>query len=193
MSFLGITFTYLDENFNIQRGLLEMVKIKGKHSGEYIAKLFLKAVELYGIEKDMVGGVTQDNAANCGTCVDALVRDGFDRGTFYGCFLHILNLACQAAIKLYDPDNTSRSARVTVLTIIDDKSESEDSQDEQDPDFDDDEYDQYSEELQDVRTKSNVVSRVSHCRNERQGNLLCPLIGMIADEKHYPNPRKFAN
>jgi hypothetical protein len=34
MSFLGITFTYLDENFHIQRGLLHMVKMKQKHSGE---------------------------------------------------------------------------------------------------------------------------------------------------------------
>jgi hypothetical protein len=38
MSFLGITFTYISEDFVIQRGLLEMVKLKGKHSGVFIAK-----------------------------------------------------------------------------------------------------------------------------------------------------------
>ena len=105
MSFLGITFTYLDENFNIQRGLLEMVKMKDRHTGDYIAKLFLQA------QKDMIGGVTQDNAGNCGTCVDALVKGGFDRGILYGCFLHILNLACQAAIKVYDPEKKSIPVR----------------------------------------------------------------------------------
>jgi hypothetical protein len=161
MAFLGITFTYLDEDFNIQRGLLEMVKMKEKHSGQYIAKLFLQALELYGIDKDMIGGVTQDNAANCGTCVEALVKDGFDRGIFYGCFLHILNLACQAAIKVYDPVKTSNTVRRTVLTTIEDKSESEDSQDEEDPDFEDGEMDQYTEELKDVGTKSNSILSVS--------------------------------
>ena len=161
MSFLGITFTYLDENFNIQRGLLEMVKMKEKHSGEYIASLFQQALLLYGIDKDMVGGVTQDNAANCGTCIDALVMDGFDRGTFYGCFLHILNLACQAAIKVYDPDKKPIPVRRTVLTNLDDKSESEDSQDEEDPGYDDNEMDQYIEEIKDVRNESNAILRVS--------------------------------
>jgi hypothetical protein len=161
MSFLGITFTYLDENFDIQRGLLEMVKMKGKHSGEYIASLFQKALTLYDIDRDMIGGVTQDNAANCGTCVEALVKDGFDRGVFYGCFLHILNLACQAAIQVYDPVKKSISVRRTVLTTMDDKSESEDSQDEEDPDFDDNETDQYAEELKDVLTESNAILCVS--------------------------------
>ena len=92
--------------------------------------MFQQALSLYGIEKDMVGGVTQDNAGNCGTCVDALDRDGFDRGIFYGCFLHILNLACQATLKVYDPDKKSTPARRTVRRNMDDSSESEDSHDE---------------------------------------------------------------
>lgn len=155
MSFLGITFTYLDEDFNIQRGLLEMIKMKEKHSGEYMAQLLLEALELYGIEKDMVGGVTQDNAANCGTCVDALVKAGFDRGTFYGCFLHILNLACQAAITVYDPKK--KKVRGTNQEEL---SEPEDSQDEEDPDFND--YVQVQElELEDVPNQSSAILSVS--------------------------------
>ena len=63
MSFLGITFTYLDEDFAIQRGLLEMLKMKQKHTGAYIAELFQKAIDLYQLDKDMIGGVTQDNAS----------------------------------------------------------------------------------------------------------------------------------
>ena len=161
MSFLGITFTYLDGNFDIQRGLLEMVKMKEKHTGDYMAKLFQQALSLYGIEKDMIGGVTQDNASNCGTCVEALVKDGFDSGLFYGCFLHILNLACQAALKVYDPEKKSKPMKRTVLTIIDDKSESEDSQDEEDLDFADDKFNQYAEELEDVGNKSNAILCVS--------------------------------
>ena len=164
MSFLGITFTYLDEDFDIQRGLLEMVKMKKKHSGKYIANLFQQALSLYGIEKNMINGVTQDNASNCGTCADALVKDGFDRAIFYNCYLHILNLACQAANRVYDPAKKSISVRRTVLRNLDDLSdvsESEDSQEEEDPDFDEDETDQYAEELEDVSNKSNAILRVS--------------------------------
>ena len=158
MSFLGITFTYLDDNFIIQRGLLDMVKMKGAHSGENMAKLFQRALLLYDIDKKMVGGVTQDNAANCGTCVDALVRDGYDRGIFYGCFLHILNLACQAAIKVYDPTHKKMTTRIRLTTDIED-SGSEDSHDEEDPDFVDDQMEQHREELEDVSNKSNAILR----------------------------------
>ena len=163
MSFLGITFTYLDEDFKIQRGLLEMVKMKKSHTGEYIGSLFKQAISLYGIEKEMIIGVTQDNASNCGSCIETLVRDGFNRGIFYRCFLHILNLACQAAIRVYDPEKKTKSVRRTVVSITDDESESEDTQDdiqdEEDPDFDDDTMGQYSEELQDVCNKSNAILR----------------------------------
>ena len=69
-----------------------MLKMKQKHTGAYIAELFQKAIDLYQLDKDMIGGVTQDNASNCGTCTDALVESGYDRQIFYGCFLHVLNL-----------------------------------------------------------------------------------------------------
>jgi hypothetical protein len=156
--FLGITFTYLDEDFNIQRGLLEMILMKKKHSGEYMAELFIKALNLYGIDKDryndMVGGVTQDNAGNCGTCVNALVKAGFDRGTFYRCFLHILNLACQAAITVYDPKKKVKRTNDEEL------SESDESQDEEDNDFDD--FDRVQElELEQVINKSSAILSVN--------------------------------
>ena len=112
MSFLGITFTYLDEDFAIQRGLLEMIKMTQKHTGAYIAELFQKAMDLYQIDKDMIGGVTQDNASNCGSCTDVLVESGYDRQIFYGCFLHVLNLACQAAIKVYDDSRSKMELRI---------------------------------------------------------------------------------
>lgn len=51
--------------------------------------------------------MTQENSRNCGAWADALVRDSFDKGIFYRCFLHILNLACQAAIRVYDPEKTN--------------------------------------------------------------------------------------
>jgi hypothetical protein len=171
MSFLGITFTYIDADFVIQRGLLDIVKLKGKHSGEYIAKLFQEVMDLYGIRKDMVGGVTQDNASNCRTCTDALVREGYSREIFYGCFLHVLNLACQAAIEVYDPKRKKGTERIRLVkdSDLESFSGSEDSHDEDDSDYED----EYEEELKDVENRSNAIGNVSRCTNYRQGNLLC--------------------
>lgn len=157
MSFLGITFTFLDDDFKIQRGLLEMIKLKKRHTGYYIADLFEQALNLYSIDKEMIGGVTQDNASNAGSCVDALVVAGFDRQLFFGCFLHILNLACQAAIEVYDPFRKNKTVRTRLVSDLDDFSGSEDSQDEEDEDFED----EYAEELRDVNNLSNVIVKVT--------------------------------
>jgi hypothetical protein len=184
MSFLGITFTYLDDNFTIQRGLLEMIKMKKSHTGEYIAKLFQKAMDLYCIDKNMINGVTQDNAANCGTCVDALVKQGYDRSIFYGCFLHVLNLACQSAIEVYDPTRKKKTSRIRLVEDIEDFSGSEDSHDEEDPDYADDDYaqelsdeedpdyeaDDYAQELKDVKPLCNAVLNVNFIANHRLEN-----------------------
>ena len=109
--------------------------------------------DLYCIDKNMVGGVTQDNASNCGTCVDALVEKGYDRQIFYGCFLHVLNLACQTAIEVYDPTRKRKTSRIRLAADIEDFSGSEDSHDEEDAD--------YEEELKDVKNYSNAVLNVS--------------------------------
>ncbi len=128
--------------------------MKKNHTGEYIAKLFQRTMDLYCLDKDMIGGVTQDNASNCGTCLDDLVKKGYDRGIFYGCFLHVLNLACQAAIEVYDPTRTKKTSRTRLVADIEDFSGSEDSHDEEDPDY---ENDDYAEELGDVKNLSNAV------------------------------------
>jgi hypothetical protein len=178
MSFLGITFTYLDDDFTIQRGLLDMIKMKKSHTGEYIAKLFQDTMDLYCIDKNMVGGVTQDNASNCGTCVDALVQKGYEGQIFYGCFLHVLNLACQAAIEVYDPARKKKTSRIR-LVDIEDFSGSEDSHDEEDPDYADDDY---SQELKDVNTLCNAVLNVSFVANFRHENLVFSSIATMPVE-----------
>jgi hypothetical protein len=83
-----------------------------------------------------------------------LVESGYDRQIFYGCFLHVLNLACQAAITVYDDSRSKKELRIR-LAEDSDFSGSEDSNDEEDPDYD--EADEYVDELQDVQTHSNAV------------------------------------
>jgi hypothetical protein len=155
MSFLGISFTYLDDDFVIQRGLLDMVKMRQNYSGEYIAGLFQGVMDLYGIKKNMIAGITKNNTSNWGTCSDFLVSKGYDRHIFHGCFLNVLNLACQAAIKVYDPSRKKKTVR-TKLVRVDDFSGSEDSQDEPDEDYENDEY---AKEIQEVENRSNVISK----------------------------------
>ena len=180
MSFLGITFTYLDDDFVIQRGLLDMVHMKMKHSGYYIASLFQSSLDRYGIKKEMVGGVTQDNASNANACVDALVEEGFGREIFYGCFLHVLNLACQAAIEVYDPHRKTQVTRTRLVENFEDFSGSEDSQDEEDPDYHDE--DAYTAELRDVENKSDVISKVCSFANSRQEQSLYSSTAMMVVE-----------
>jgi hypothetical protein len=125
----------------------------------------------------MVGGMTQDNAANCGTCTDSLVAKGYEQHIFYNCFLHVLNLACQAAIEVYDPFRKKKASRIR-LVDFEDFSGSEDSNDEDDPNYDDE--DEYAEELKGVDNRCNAVMNVSLAiSNYRQEDSLYSLIATI--------------
>ena len=191
MSFLGITFTYIDEDFVIRRGLLDMVKLKEKHSGYYMAEKFQEVLDTYKIDKDMIAGITQDNASNCGTCADALVENGFDRDIFYGCFLHVMNLGCQAAIEVYDPKRKKKTNRTRLVTDSDFESfsGSEDSQDEEDSDYDD----EYEDELKNIDSISSAIGNVSSFTNYGQGNLQFLSIVMIVAETFLLSVRALAN
>lgn len=82
--------------------------------------------------------------------------------------MHILNLACQAAIAVYDPEKKvkhSKKVRLVPDQEFDDFSGSEDSADPNDPDFNldgesDVDFDLYEDELRDVPTKTNVIQKV---------------------------------
>jgi len=149
------------------------MKGKGKHTGVTLGKEFLMSLNMYNITSDMIGSITQDNAGNCKTLKAYLVNVeelGFHEDQFLWCFLHILNLACQAAIEVYDPSRKNKQ-KVQLVTDNGELSEdgSEDSDDPDDRDYKDkEEYDNddlgqdaaYTQEVQDVETKSNVIEKV---------------------------------
>ena len=87
----------------------------------------------------------------------------FDEDQFYPCFLHILNLACQAAIEVYDPTRKKKAGKVVLVPegLFDEFSGSEDSNDPDDSDFypEDDDKDEFDEVL-DIETKSNTILKV---------------------------------
>lgn len=89
------------------------------------------------------------------------------------CFLHILNLAAQAAIEVYDPSRRKLAQKIVLVSEEDfsDFSGSENSEDPDDPSFEDDVLDAeeaeegdtediYSEELKDIITESNAIDNV---------------------------------
>jgi hypothetical protein len=161
-----------------------MAPVKGKHTGAALAKVFQETLKVYGIKPDQVSGITQDNASNCRTLADELIENGgFSRKQFLWCFLHVLNLACQAAIEVYDPRLKHKARKVKLLPdddAFDDYSGSEDSNDIDDPDFfevspdnadtdedgelEDDRYledeDLLAEEIAGIDTKSNAILTV---------------------------------
>jgi hypothetical protein len=73
-----------------------------------------------------------------------------------------LNLACQAAIEVYDPLRKKKTIRTRLTDIehFSDFSGSEDSHDEEDSDYKED--DEYAEELSDVMNRSNAILNVIH-------------------------------
>ena len=184
MSFLGTTVCYLNENFELKRTLLDMAQVKGKHTGSRLAKSFLETLKLYGIKPEQVSGITQDNASNCKTLANDLIESGgFSKNQFLWCFLHILNLACQAAIAVYDAKLKKNTRKVQFLPDDDDLSDfsgSEDSNDIEDPtyrlgeqneteDEDDKSKDEtiyeedeevIADELKGIETKSNSIKEV---------------------------------
>ena len=130
-------------------------KLEESHTGEYLGKKFVEPLQLYHLDAANIISVTQDNAGNCRTLASYMVENhgcqfaniGFCKSQFYPCFLHVLNLACQAALKVYDDPfaatNTSRKAAKVVL-LPDDRSDysgSEDSDDPMDPDFNEEDPD----------------------------------------------------
>jgi hypothetical protein len=51
VSFMAVTIHWVDELFNLQSALLDMVPVKGIHSGENIAAVFVKILDDFAIGK----------------------------------------------------------------------------------------------------------------------------------------------
>ena len=98
--------------------MLNFQKIAGSHTGENLAKLFIETCKLYDLGPQHIISVTQDNASNCKTLASYLMKEmEFHEDHFYSCFLHILNLACQAALAVYDPSRKENSKATLIYEI----------------------------------------------------------------------------
>jgi hypothetical protein len=65
---VGVSFSYINEDFSLIRGLLDMVPIKEqKHTSANLASLVVDSITKYGIDHSKIASITQHNTGNCGT------------------------------------------------------------------------------------------------------------------------------
>lgn len=96
-SFMAVTYHFINNDFQIVTGLLDFVKISGKHTGKSLAASLINIFEDFHFKKTQVFTITVDNASNNNTMMKELIEKGYITSSEYRirCFAHILNLAAQ--------------------------------------------------------------------------------------------------
>ncbi|KNE95440.1 hypothetical protein PSTG_11293 [Puccinia striiformis f. sp. tritici PST-78] len=91
---------------------LDFVKLKGSHTGKYLARMVQYIVEKFGIQ-NRICGIVSDNASNNAMMVTKLANLKWKH--FQGepqwirCFAHILNLVVKAILQPFGPPKKRRS------------------------------------------------------------------------------------
>ena len=98
-SYLGITGHYIDEEWNLQSLVLDVLPVTHPHTAERIAEYVAGIIIDYGLEEKVVSVVT-DNSANAVESVRelAILHPEWEI-TGNRCMAHILNLVCHAGLK----------------------------------------------------------------------------------------------
>jgi hypothetical protein len=97
----GITCSFLDRHFNVQKLVLGLPELKARHTGENIAAEVIEILSLYEID-DKIGYFTLDNASNSDTAMEAYCKPLPPpkrlSTTSPLCVDHIINLVVKAFI-----------------------------------------------------------------------------------------------
>jgi hypothetical protein len=111
--FLGIVVHYIDSRGNLQDLPIALPQLTGAHSGERMAEVILKTLELFSINARTLGYFVLDNASNNDSAVLAIAQKmGFsatDRRL--RCGPHTLNLIGQRLLWGQDADAYDNNAR----------------------------------------------------------------------------------
>jgi hypothetical protein len=105
-AFLGLTIHYIDNDWNLQNFLLDIISFTIRHTGINIADSIKSVLEEFHLlEKTLA--LTTDNESAMIVCGRTLAEDlskELNNQTFqhYRCSAHILNLAAQQGIELID-------------------------------------------------------------------------------------------
>lgn len=101
-SYLGICVVWYDGG-KIHRAILEFIRLKEKHDGEYLAKCVVECLKRFGLE-DLLLSACLDNAGNCDTLVkEAKLLLRYFLGMWWRtcCFPHITNLIAKAFVSFF--------------------------------------------------------------------------------------------
>jgi hypothetical protein len=101
-SFMAVTYHFVNSEFELESGLLDFVRVNGKHNGSRLAASLIYVFNKFELTKSQVVTITVDNASNNDTMVENLIQKGYlESGEHHiRCFAHILNLCAQDLLKL---------------------------------------------------------------------------------------------
>jgi len=116
--FLGIIITWVDDAWNLQTRVLDLMHLKGSHTGKNLSEAFITAIEAFELQHKVLA-ITGDNAKNIDTmCTEfqeyAIKQSSPFRAEAHRirCFAHILNLTTQAMLKQFEDVNEDEDENV---------------------------------------------------------------------------------
>jgi hypothetical protein len=184
-SYFGVTASWIDEDWNLRRGVIGMEYFDPPHTGERMAQLLAKILGEYGLKVKDIMTLVCDNASNNKTLVDALVPLGFEENRRLRCVLHVLNLAAKAALRVFDRPTEKRSSPRPVAARKPDDDEDDDEDDEDVVDDDDLVGDVNEEYVQEILANidGSYLPSVMNCRD---------FVRTIRNSSHYEKQLKAA-
>lgn len=115
LSFLAIKAYYITDDWQAEERLLDMRPLRGRHSGEQMAKEVLEVLSMHGLHKKLLA-ITADNASNNNTMRSTLEGLLANFGVTWDaaentipCLTHIINLVIQDILKNLKIDSPDKS------------------------------------------------------------------------------------
>ena len=118
-SYLGLTIHYINQDWDLQRFLLDIVPFKTRHTGVNIANAISNVLEEFNLINKTLALTTDNESAMvvCGRQLKEEFERALDNLSFrhYRCSAHILNLAVKQGMEIIDKD--IRIIRIMMIKI----------------------------------------------------------------------------
>jgi len=118
ISFLGISYHYIDNNWSLRYGVLDILELNYPHTAENINLCLMKCINEYKIDNKIIA-VVSDNAANMinnGTLLKVKLLNEYNNIIYpIGCSCHIINLCINEGFKI--KNNEIDKLRLIVIKL----------------------------------------------------------------------------
>lgn len=130
IAFLGVIAHFVDEKWELQNIMLDLIPIEGvSHTGVNLATALGQLLDEFHLWKKL-NSITSDNASNMGTLFSELEKLARGKGVKFSasnnrvrCLAHVINLACQEALKILDKSEEAKGDNTAALKRLLKKSE----------------------------------------------------------------------